>query len=220
MSTSVAVKPDERCRHRHVRAARDGRVARLHVDPVRARGLDVRHGHEHGQRALPEIGGADGEDGGGGDRDAAHHGSGTPETAPLEAAPQVGFLALLDRRFDEALEHRRRLAGGHRRVRRGSGVDRAQQQLLQRGLVLLEVERHLLIGHAARKRPDEEEPAEAGEHEVGDDARGDDGGGAEAKLLEAVRRHEHRADAGTQQHGQAAQHDLPAPPRPHAANRR
>ena len=59
--------------------------------------------------------------------------------------------------------------------------------------MLLEVERHLLVADAAAERPHEEEPAERDEHHVRHDAGDDDGGGAEAELLEAVRRGEQGA---------------------------
>ena len=206
-------------RHGDVRAARHGGVPRLHVDAVRARGLDARHGDQHRERALAQIGRPDREDRGRRNRDAAHHGDRAPEAAPLEAAAQVGFLAFLDRGFDEPFEHGRRLAGLLRVARGRSCVDRAEQQLVQRRFVLLEVERHLLVADPPGQRPHEEEPAEAGQHEIRHDARGDDGGRAEAELLEAVRGDEDGADAGAQQHGQAAQDDLPAPPRPDAADR-
>ena len=97
---------------------------------------------------------------------------------------------------------------------RRADIDRAHQRLLERRFVLLQVERHLLVADAAAERPHEEEPAEDDEHHVGHHAGDDDGGRAEAEALEAIGDREQGEDRGADQHGHAAQHDLPAPAAP------
>ncbi len=95
---------DQLRRHRHVRAARDCGRPRLHVDPIRAGRFDARDGHQHGKRALPQVRRPEREDDRGGRGDDAQHGQRPAQALALEAAPDVGLAAPLDRRLHQLLE--------------------------------------------------------------------------------------------------------------------
>jgi hypothetical protein len=89
----------------------------------------------------------------------------------LDACAVFDGVEALDGRLDHPLhEHGRRgfVPGlGHR----GHDAD------FERGLVLLEIERHLLVGDLAQQRTGEEPGGRPRQHHAGDDAEPEDGRG-------------------------------------------
>ena len=121
------------------------------------------------------------------DGDDAEHRQRSAQALALEAASEVGRPGTARPPTSPAASSSS-ADSPDRPARRSAtpDIDRAHQGFLERRLVLLQVERHLLVGDAAAERPHEEEPAEADEDDIGRHAGDDDGCGAEAEPLEAV----------------------------------
>ena len=166
-STSVELKP---CSRAAIEMSEPrATVAFPGVTSMRygTRGFDSRHRHQHGHRAVAKVRRTEGEDERRCRRDRAEHRKRPAQALSLESASKVRRLAVLDGRLHHLPQQLGRLAGLLAAAAPARPTSTAlTRTLLERRLVLFEVERHLLIADAATQRPHEEEPAERHEHHV------------------------------------------------------
>ena len=102
----------------------------------------------------------------------------------LDGAAVVERAALRDRLLDELVDEARRM---RRRSAVGRGLDRADDRGLERRIALLEIHRHLRVGHAPPQRPHQAVEEQADEHGDHDDAERDDRWRAEAEATRGPR---------------------------------
>ena len=214
----VGVEPEQPGGDRLVGPARHGGVARQHLDLVRARRLDVADGSQQRGDAVPQVVGAEDEQHHGRGRGGAEQPGRPRQPAALDGAPHVHVAHLRHGRLDQAPHDQRRVIATRGPLALAALLDGAQHDGLQRRLVLLQVERDPLVGHAPRHRPHEQPPAGADQHEVGRDAKAHDRGRAEPEQLEAVRRGEEGAERGGDENRDAPDGDPQAPAVPHVPN--
>ena len=204
-------------RNAQVRAARDGGVARGHLDRV---GIDlrrVRRRREQHRGAVAQEGRPGQENDEDGDRDPRDRGGPAQQRRPLDAVSAIHGARLPDRRLHEPLHER----GGVRRTRGlgvGSRVDRTQDRGLQGWLVLLEVERDLRVGRPSPERTQEEPEAHPEQREPGEDPEAVDDRRAEAAALHPPGGHQEGHQADAEQRRQSAQRDSHAPAVSHMAD--
>ena len=194
-----------------VRAARDGRIARLDRDPVRHGRFYVTREHEQGGSGMPQIRRTEGDQG---DRGCGHGGDRrriASHRLPLDPLPVFDGSRLFDRFFDQLSHQRLRM----RRRRVPPGFDGADDRRLQGRLVLLEIHRHLLVGHPPQQRSNEQIRDQRRDCRGQDDAEGDDGLGREACRLERAGRHDEDDQAEGCDPHRTAQRQFRAPAAAH-----
>ncbi len=214
----VRLEPDELGRHREVRPAGDGDVAGLDEDAVGA-GLVEAPGRDHqGRRAVLQLRRRQDEREEGGGRREGEPARRLPHLLPLDRRPQVEVVAPFDGVAHEPLDEGRRVVGAL-----GPGpplglLEGAQHARVERGLVLLEVEGHPLVGHPPGQGPDQVPEGQPRDRQPRQEPERDDRPRREPEELEAVRRGEERAEPRRQHDREAAQGNPHAPPVPYAAN--
>ena len=179
------------------------------LDAVWRRGLDVRRHHQHRRHGVAQERRTEPERQ---QRNHRHRGQRrrvATQRLLLHASGCVHPHAGFDRLFDDAPDERRRF----RHVPALTRLDRAQQRRLERRLVLFEVERHLLVGHAASQRNEEEPVGRGRHHHEHRDACGDDRCPAEPGPLHAVGGEQEQPERDGRDRYRAAQRQLHAPAR-------
>ena len=94
-------------------------------------------------------------------------------------------------------------------------LDGAHQTRLQRRLVLLEIQRHLLIGDAPPERPHEKIENRSDDRRGQQDPRGNDRGGGKPRPLHPICGHHEEHDGHADAPRDASQRQLRAPARAH-----
>ena len=214
----VGLEPDEMRRHREVRPAGDGDVARLDEDAVGAGLVEAPGGDHQGRRAVLQLGRRQDEREEGGGRREDEPARRPTHLLPLDRGPQIEVVAPLDGVAHELLDEGRGVVGAL-----GAGpalglLQRAQHAGVERGLVLLDVQRHPLVRHPPGQRPDQVPEGQPRHREPRQETERDHRPRGEPEELETVRRGEKRAEPRGQHDREPAQGDAHAPPVPYAPN--
>ena len=214
----VRLEPDELGRHREVGPAGDGDVARLDEDAVGAGLVEAPGGGHQGRRPVLQLGRRQDEREEGGGRREGEPARRLPHLPPLDRRPQVEVVAAFDGGAHQPFDEGRGVVGAPGPRPPLGLLQGAQHARVERGLVLLQVQRDPLVGHAPGQGPDQVPEREPGHGEPRQEAERDDRPRGEPEELEAVRRGEERGEPRRQHDGEAAQGDAHAPPVPHPPN--
>ena len=204
-------------RDAQIRAARDGDVARGHLDGVGVDLRRVRRRREQCRGAGAQEGRAGQEDDEDGERDARDGRRPAEQPRPLDPVSAIHGARLLDRGLHEPLHQRGRV----RRARGlgvGPRVDRAQDRGLEGWLVLFQIERDLRVGRPPPERAHQEPDSHHEQREPGEDAEAVHYRGAEAAAFHPPGGHQEGDQPDPEQRGQPAQRDAHAPAGSHVAN--
>ena len=204
-------------RDAQVRAARDGDVARGHLDRVGVDLRRVRRRREQHRGPVTQEGRTGQEDDEEGEPDSRDGGGPAQQPRPLDAVSAIHGARLLDGGFHEPLHERRRVRRGVG-IGVGPGVDRAQHRGLEGRLVLLEIERHLRVGRPPPERAHQEPDAHRQQREPCEDPEAGDYRGAEAAALHPPGGHQEGHQADPEQRRQPAQRNAHAPAGSHVPN--
>ena len=203
-----------------VRVAGDGRVARVHQHPVGIRVADVPPGRkEEGGAAKQRRGREEGRDEGDAP-DGGERSSGPAERRGLDQPPLVQRLEAAD----GLLHHQPRQVRGDP-APAGVGLrppvtqlDAAADRFPQRGIVFLDVERHLLVGDPGAERPDDEAPDGGAEGEPRRRLQAANHPRRVAQRVHRRRRHPDDQHGGRPDHREAEKEAPGAPAGPHPAD--
>ena len=192
--------------HHEVGVARDGGVAGLERDAVGVDRLRRADREEERVHAVAQEAGAERQEEDGREREAAEHTRRDPDRPLLDPLPVVDAPALARGLPDHLAEELRFLEPAV-----AGGLHGGHELRLERGLVLLQVERDPFVGHAPDEGPEHRPDHEEADHQPEDDPQRQDGLRLEAQRLQGGGGDEEGEECSGQRERQPPQQELQPP---------